>query len=77
MTDRLNGPESPDAREASGIAAREDLAALRQHGPLTHCLTNVVAAQVSANVLLALGASVLSLAGADGSESGGEAGDRR
>lgn len=57
MTDRLNGPESPDAREASGTAAREDLAALRQHGPLTRCLTNVVAAQLSANVLLALGAS--------------------
>lgn len=38
-------------------AASADLAALRSAGPLTHCLTNVVAAPLSANVLLALGAA--------------------
>ncbi len=41
----------PDAAVAT------DLAALRRTGPLTHCLTNVVAAGFTANVLLALGAS--------------------
>ena len=38
--------------------APADLAALRSAGPLTHCLTNVVAAPLSANVLLALGAAL-------------------
>ena len=37
--------------------APADLAAVRAEGPLTHCLTNVVAAPLSANVLLALGAA--------------------
>ncbi len=41
----------PDA----GIA--NDLAALRRLAPLTHCITNVVAAGFTANVLLAAGAS--------------------
>jgi hydroxyethylthiazole kinase len=35
----------------------QDLAALRQASPLTHCITNVVVANVTANVLLATGAS--------------------
>ena len=34
-----------------------DLAALRARGPLVHCLTNVVASTLTANVLLAIGAS--------------------
>ncbi len=35
----------------------EDLAALRRTAPLTHCLTNLVADNYTANVLLAVGAS--------------------
>jgi hydroxyethylthiazole kinase len=35
----------------------EDLAELRRRVPLTHCITNVVAAGFTANVLLAVGAS--------------------
>lgn len=48
MTTRITWPDA-------GVAA--DLAALRAQGPLTHCLTNLVAAGFTANVLLALGAS--------------------
>src|SRR5512135_1463626 len=33
------------------------LAALREHSPLVQCLTNIVAAQWTANVLLAIGAA--------------------
>lgn len=35
----------------------EDLAALRRAAPLTHCITNLVADNFTANVLLAVGAS--------------------
>lgn len=35
----------------------EDLAALRREAPLTHCITNLVADNFTANVLLAVGAS--------------------
>jgi hydroxyethylthiazole kinase len=35
----------------------EDLAALRRVAPLTHCITNLVADNLTANVLLAVGAS--------------------
>ncbi|MGY4878693.1 hydroxyethylthiazole kinase [Vreelandella aquamarina] len=35
----------------------QHLATLRQHTPLTHCMTNYVAMNSSANVLLAIGAS--------------------
>jgi hydroxyethylthiazole kinase len=36
---------------------RADLAQLRARAPLTHCLTNIVASSITANVLLAIGAS--------------------
>jgi hydroxyethylthiazole kinase len=42
--------EWPDAR------ALADLAAVRERGPLVHCLTNIVVANFTANVLLAVGA---------------------
>lgn len=48
MSNSVTWPDGP---------APADLAALRSAGPLTHCLTNVVAAPLSANVLLALGAA--------------------
>ncbi len=35
----------------------EDLSALRRAAPLTHCITNLVADNITANVLLAVGAS--------------------
>ncbi|MDA8233217.1 MAG: hydroxyethylthiazole kinase [Clostridia bacterium] len=35
----------------------EDLAKLRQNAPLTHCITNIVVTNFTANVLLATGAS--------------------
>ena len=35
----------------------EDIAALRREAPLTHCITNLVADNFTANVLLAVGAS--------------------
>ena len=35
----------------------EDLAQLRQIAPLTHCITNIVVTNFTANVLLAVGAS--------------------
>lgn len=39
----------------SEVAA--DLATMRQHAPLVHCMTNIVVTGFTANVLLALGAS--------------------
>ena len=39
--------------EATAVA---DLAAMRTAAPLVHCLTNIVAASITANVLLAIGA---------------------
>jgi hydroxyethylthiazole kinase len=38
-------------------AAQTDLAAVRERGPLVHCLTNIVVANFTANVLLAVGAA--------------------
>lgn len=52
--------------------ARADIAAVRALGPLTHCLTNVVAAPLSANVLLAAGAAPVMVENAE--ESGDFAG---
>ncbi len=42
----------PDARRVA-----EALAAVRERGPLVHCMTNVVVTNVTANALLAVGAS--------------------
>jgi hydroxyethylthiazole kinase len=39
------------------LDVRADLATLRQHQPLVHCLTNIVVTGFTANVLLAIGAS--------------------
>jgi hydroxyethylthiazole kinase len=39
------------------VEIQQDLAALRQRGPLVHCLTNVVVTGFTANVLLSIGAS--------------------
>jgi len=44
-------------RTAADQSVRADLRRLRELGPLTHCITNLVAAGFTANVLLALGAS--------------------
>jgi len=44
-------------RTAPEESVRADLRRLRELNPLTHCITNVVAAGFTANVLLALGAS--------------------
>ena len=41
----------PDATVAA------DLAAMRAASPLVHCITNIVAASITANVLLAIGAA--------------------
>ncbi len=38
-------------------AVLADLASLRERGPLTHCITNIVVTNFTANVLLAIGAS--------------------
>ena len=38
-------------------AAAADLAAMRAAAPLVHCITNIVAASITANVLLAIGAA--------------------
>ena len=38
-------------------AIAADLAALRARAPLVHCITNIVAAAITANVLLAIGAA--------------------
>ncbi|QTE27906.1 hydroxyethylthiazole kinase [Pengzhenrongella sicca] len=46
------GAESISANDVGGV-----LAALRERAPLVHCLTNVVVAQWTANLLLAVGAS--------------------
>ena len=46
-------------------AVRPLHAAVRDHAPLVHCVTNVVAAAFSANALLALGASPIMVEDAD------------
>lgn len=47
----------PDTTSVSPQACANALAALRDQGPLVQCLTNIVVANWTANVLLALGAA--------------------
>jgi hydroxyethylthiazole kinase len=49
-------PLSPHTRASADDAVRI-LAELRRRGPLVHCMTNIVVAGFTANVLLAVGAS--------------------
>ena len=56
----LSGPPpsgTPESRRWPDPAIAADLAALRASPPLVHCITNIVAAPLTANVLLALGAA--------------------
>ncbi|MGO1526979.1 MAG: hydroxyethylthiazole kinase, partial [Corynebacterium variabile] len=52
-----SAPSSVPTVPLDAAAVGEALAAMRGHAPLVQCLTNVVVAQWTANVLLAVGAS--------------------
>ena len=56
MPDPQSSPSS-DALRVTPAACAASLAALREHRPLIQCLTNIVVANWTANVLLAVGAS--------------------
>jgi hypothetical protein len=49
MTERVWAQAQPDTLD--------DLSRMRGREPLTHCITNIMAANFTANVLLAVGAS--------------------
>src|ERR1700712_183054 len=51
----MSDPRTTRSWPHADVAA--DLTALRAASPLTHCITNVVVSNVTANVLLATGAS--------------------
>ena len=53
----MSAPSSVPTVPLDAAAVGEALAAMRGHAPLVQCLTNVVVAQWTANVLLAVGAS--------------------
>ncbi|TYD00606.1 hydroxyethylthiazole kinase [Arthrobacter echini] len=53
----MSAPRSVHAVRFSAAAVGEQLTAMRGHAPLVQCLTNIVVAQWTANVLLAAGAS--------------------
>lgn len=59
MSARLNPPAHHDAddSEAAAIAAAALLDRLRETAPLTHCITNGVVTNFTANALLAVGAA--------------------